>query len=149
GRCSEPGEDARVRRSTLRVARLEKLDVIEHLVPALVRECLQLSENSVAQVLVHSALLYLVSALGSARSSLPTRPASPSVDVNVRRVVCRARVQPQTADEIGMFVLDLIHRANHKSLITRGDAPIAVGVDRQVGRVAVLMYAVARRPPYP
>src|SRR4029079_14014207 len=124
GRCSEPGEDARVRRSTLRVARLEKLDVIEHLVPALVRECLQLSENSVAQVRAHSALLYLVSGVRSAKSSLPTRPASPSVDLNVRRVVCRARVQPQTADEIGMFVLDLIHSATHQSLIRLGETTI-------------------------
>ena len=41
---------------TLGVARLEELDVIEHLVSALVRQSLQLSENAVAQVLVHRAL---------------------------------------------------------------------------------------------
>ena len=40
----------------LGVPRLEKLHVVEHLVPALVRQCLQLSENAVAQVLVHRAL---------------------------------------------------------------------------------------------
>ena len=46
-----------------------------------------------------------------------------------------------------MLVLDLVDRSRDERLVPQRHPSVAVGVDRDVGRIAVLMPAVARRPP--
>src|SRR5687767_14832799 len=82
------------------------------------------------------------SATRGARSAAPAGAAAPGVDVRVRLIIAPARVQPQSTRELGVRLLDDIHRPCDELEVGGGEPSIAVGIDRDVGGVAILVAAV-------
>ena len=63
----------------------------------------------------------------------------------VIRARVTTRVDAEAPNQVGMFELDDLHRQTYHTAVDSGDFAIAVGVDRDIGRVAVLVLAVTRR----
>src|SRR5438270_13678874 len=82
----------------------------------------------------------------------PASPASPPpcttssyINMYVIRAGVTTGVDAQTPDQLRMFELDDLHGQTYHPAVDRGDFTVAVGVDRDVGGVAVLVLAVTRR----
>ena len=65
----------------------------------------------------------------------------------VRRMVVRAGVEPKTPDEVRVLFFHLLDGALNESFILQRHASVAVGVDCDVGRIAMLVPAVGRGAP--
>ena len=79
-------------------------------------------------------------------SAAPARSMSARVDVHVWRTVAIAGVEAKASDEVWVLLFHGINRARHDPTIRPRYAAIAIGIDHHVGRVSILMPAVACGP---
>src|SRR6185503_16703083 len=75
-------------------------------------------------------------------SASPSGPFASGVDVNIRGAT--AVVESHPAHEVGVVLLDGVDCPRDEARVGERDATIAVAVDRDIRRVAVLVAAVAR-----
>src|SRR5262245_1193268 len=78
-------------------------------------------------------------------SPSPAGPLSSRVDVDIR--VRAATVAPEPAHQAGVVLFHGVHGLLDEARVGGGDAPIAVRVDRDIGRVTILVAAIARGAP--
>src|SRR6478752_2596329 len=82
-------------------------------------------------------------------ASPPPCPSPAHIDMYVIRARVATRVDAETPHQVRVLELDDLHRQSYHAAVDRGDSSIAVCVDRHIRGVAVLVLAVARRPPNP
>src|SRR6266550_3031203 len=118
----------------LRELRFEKVDVVEDLIDFVFRKRVKLSDESLSQNVVH-----VFSSL-----SPPTDARATSIDVHVRSSRVPARVNPETANKLGMLELDNFYRESNHSTVECRVFSVTVRIHDDVRRIAVLVFAVAR-----
>src|SRR4029078_9811690 len=73
----------------------------------------------------------------------PPRPPPTNINMHIIRAGVPAGIGPEPAGEIRVLEVDDLRRQPYHPAVDRGDLAVAVGVDRDIGGIAVLVLAIA------